>query len=168
MGYYRPRPVQLITCKHCCMSFETRHKRTMYCGESCRQLAYQARHRIGDQQELRQVKGNLDFSVQNMGVTAAGAAVTAVGNYMLNDRPAQQEILSRLSSIEKGTESSLNRLLGSLQVMVDYVNVQIETDYTLKGKMIQARSTRVQNELQKDQRKQEIVKELLAKNRLNR
>ncbi|WP_394772060.1 hypothetical protein, partial [Mucilaginibacter sp.] len=66
--------------------------------------------------------------MQNVGITATGAAAAAVGNYLLNDRPAQQEILSKLSSIEKGTEQGLNQLLGAAQLMIDYVNVQVQND----------------------------------------
>lgn len=163
MGNYRPRPVQVISCKHCSILFETRHKRTIYCGESCRQLAYQARHRNDGKQGLGNAKNNLSFSMQNVGVVTTGAAAVAVGNYLLNDYPAQQEILSKLSSIEKGTEEGLNQLLGAAQLMIDYVNVQVQNDFKLKGQIDQLRVKRNQDEIQRKLRKQQTLAKLLSR-----
>ena len=130
MGYYRPRPSEVIKCQHCGIKFESRHKRTMYCGESCRQLAYQARHRAMDGLGAIEadVEGNLAFSLQNVGVGAAGAATAALGNYLLNDLPARRAILSKLDGIEKGTEAGLNMLLDAAQTAMDVLNIQMQDD----------------------------------------
>lgn len=160
MGRYRPRPTQVIMCNHCGLSFETRHKRTMYCGESCRQLAYQARHRDNiDQQKSIKGKGDLSFSIHNVGLTATGAAAAAVGNYLINDRPAQQAVLSKLDSIEKGTEEGLNQLLSAAQIMIDYINVQSNNDIDLKMRLDKIRVDRAEIAL----KKQQMVDKILAK-----
>ena len=162
MGYYRPRPSEVKGCIHCGISFETNHKRAVYCGESCRQLAYQARHRL-DQEKPRKAKGDLDLSMQNVGVSAAGATVAAAGNYFFNDRPAQQAILSKLESIERGTEQKLKQLSNAVQKMTDYVNVQMRRDPTLKMQVDQEKAVKYQQQVEKDQRKQQMVTKLLAK-----
>ena len=156
MGYYRPRPSEVKKCQHCKIEFESRHKRTMYCGESCRQLAYQARHRATDGLGAIEAdaEGNLAFSFQNVGVGAAGAATAALGNYLLNDLPAKRAILSKLDGIEKGTEAGLNTLIDAAQFALDVLNIQMQDDPVLRQKV----------ELLKIERtKQKLYQKLLGK-----
>ncbi len=161
MGYYRPRPSEVKSCKHCSTSFETNHKRAIYCGESCRQLAYQARHR-SDQSEPPKAKGNSSSSRQDLGMAAAGSALAAIGNHYFYDQPAHEELLSKLNSIEKGTEQGLNQLLSAAQMMVDYVNLQVGNDFTLKMKMEKLHADRLQQQAQKERQKQLKSARLLA------
>ena len=161
MGYYRPRPSTTKVCQHCGMQFETKHKRTIYCGESCRQLAYQARHH-GAKQATSNAKADLNFSMQNVGVAATGAAAVAVGNFLFNDRPAHQEILERLNRIETGTELGLDQVLQAAQLLVDYVNVQAEQDYTLQSRLEQRRAQRAINQARK---KEQVLTKLLGQKR---
>lgn len=165
MGYYRPRPSTTKVCQHCGMQFETKHKRTIYCGESCRQLAYQARQYLGEQAPAKvnaKTKADLNFSMQNVGVAATGAAAVAVGNFLFNDRPAHQEILERLNRIEQGTELDLNQILQAAQLMVDYVNVQVEQDPTLQVRLEQRRAQRAINQARK---KEQVLTKLLGQKR---
>ncbi|WP_394772063.1 hypothetical protein, partial [Mucilaginibacter sp.] len=67
------------------------------------------------------------------------------------------------SSIEKGTEQGLNQLLGAAQLMIDYVNVQVQNDFTLKAQIDQIRKKRIQEKAQQEQRKQQALIKLLAK-----
>jgi hypothetical protein len=43
MRTYRKRPTELRACVHCQITFESNHKRRIYCGNSCSTLAYYAR-----------------------------------------------------------------------------------------------------------------------------
>ena len=109
-GSYRPRPTEVKTCLHCGTPFETRHKRAMYCGSSCRVLAFNARHGI-ESEKTGKAKGDLALSAQNVGVTSLGAGLAAVGNYVFNDQPAQKKILAKLVALDKDVELGLNRIL---------------------------------------------------------
>lgn len=142
-GSYRPRPPETKTCKHCGSTFESRHKRTIYCGSSCRTLAYNARHHIAESEPIKKPKGDLSFSFQNVGVAAAGAATAAVANYALNDRPAQQEILAKLATLDKELEVSLNEILRANQLQIDFITAMKQTDPLLEQRMKQVIEQRV-------------------------
>lgn len=164
-GKYRPRPVEVKTCPHCGQSFETRHKRTIYCGSSCRTLAYNARHGI-ESNKMGLSKGKLSFSLQNAGIAATGAAVVALGNYAINDRPAQQEIVAKLLDLRDDlteTKESLKQLLRAAQYQVDYVNAvkQVQPDLQLRiNNILRQRDLEARN---KEQLKTDKIAAILAK-----
>lgn len=135
-GSYRPRPTEVKTCVHCGTHFETRHKRAIYCGSSCRVLAFNARQGI-ESEKTGKAKGNLAFSVQNVGVTSIGAGIAAVGNYMFNDQPARKEVLDRLSSLDKGLELGLKQMLTVAQQQVYFMNAMKRALPGLETYMIQ-------------------------------
>lgn len=141
MGYYRPRPVTTKRCLHCGTAFESHHKRAQYCGESCRQLAYQARRRAKPSAP-NQAAPPLAFSAQNVAVTALGAAASAVGNYWLNDKPSLEAILAKIADLEQGLQQGLNQHTNALQFLVDYVQVQLADDPVLGTRMSQLRAQR--------------------------
>lgn len=102
MGHYRPRPSETRNCQHCGQGFLSGHKRTRYCGESCRQLAYKARRKsLQPPSAVDSPPGQLRFSLQNMGITTAGPALVATANYVLNDRPSQQALLAQLAQLSQ-------------------------------------------------------------------
>jgi uncharacterized protein YqfA (UPF0365 family) len=95
-------------------------------------------------------------------MAAAGSALAAIGNHYFYDQPAHEELLSKLNSIEKGTEQGLNQLLSAAQMMVDYVNLQVGNDFTLKMKMEKLHADRLQQQAQKERQKQLKSARLLA------
>lgn len=165
MGYYRPRPIEVKQCKHCSISFEARHKRTIYCGESCRQQAYQARQQVKEKNP-KKASGDKAFSLQNIGVAATGAAVAAAGNYLLNDQPAQRAILDEL----KKTQQQVDQLLQTNNLLLDYIELQMQRDPALAIGLSQKQTARIEQAQQKEKLKQDMVNKLLAKrdNKRNR
>ena len=115
MGYYRPRPSEVKNCKHCAIPFETNHKRAIYCGESCRVLAYQLRHGLsghgGHDQEPKAKKaaGKLDFSLHNTATIAAGvlaADATKAGlNALFGVEPTNRAILDEIKALRQENQA---------------------------------------------------------------
>lgn len=125
MGYYRPRPSEMKTCKQCGVSFLTNHKRTIYCGNPCRQLAYQTRHGLGmagQEQPVRKAAGTLDFSLHNVATIGAGvlaADATKAGlNALFDVQPTNAQIMAKLASIEKqfGELSAIREHLRTISI----------------------------------------------------
>jgi predicted exporter len=158
MGYYRPRPIEVKQCKHCRIPFESRHKRTIYCGESCRQQAYQARQKVKEKSS-KKASGDLAFSLQNIGVAATGAAVAAAGNYLLNDQPAQRAILDEL----KKTQQQVEQLLQTNSLLRDYIDLQLQRDPMLAIELSQKQVVRIEQSQHKEKLKQDMLNKLLAK-----
>lgn len=158
MGYYRPRPVEVKQCKHCSIPFESRHKRTIYCGESCRQQAYQARQKVKEKSS-KKISDDLAFSLQNIGVAATGAAVAAAGNYLFNDQPAQRAILDEL----KKTQQQMDQLLKTNNLLLDYIKLQMQRDPALAIALSQKQAVRIEQSQQKEKLKQDMLSKLLAK-----
>lgn len=137
MGYYRPRPTEVKHCKHCGLDFQTNHKRAIYCGESCRQLAYKARQgatgkkpeKVLPKLETAQKTG---FTTKEIITSAAGSAVALIGNYHLNDKRVFKLIIEKLNTIEQGTEYGFNQLLNAEQLMIDFINAQCQINPDLK------------------------------------
>lgn len=159
-GSYRPRPTEVKTCTHCGTSFETRHKRAIYCGSSCRVLAFNARQGI-ESDKTRRAKGNLAFSAQNVGVVTVGAGLAAVGNYVFNDQPARKEILDRLSALDKGFELGINQMLSVAQQQLYFMNAMKKAVPGLESYMDQEQK-KGQLEAVKRQEIQTLGKTLLA------
>ena len=164
---YRPRPYQQRACQHCSMHFETNHSRTKYCGDSCRVKAFYAR-KATNKPLTPQTTGNLSFSAQDVGVVAAGAAIGAGGvavvKYLANDWPAQQHVIDLLNSIKQGqAKVNLTPLISALEYMVDYVDAQIVTDFSLRYKMQLARQNRLAAVAQAKQLKEQADQNELRK-----
>ena len=123
MGYYQPRPTEGRICKHCAQPFQTAHKRAIYCKNSCRVMAHQARQGPKRQEvTVAEDKGELKFSVQNVGTTSVGAGVAALGNYLLNDQPAHQRLLARLDQLDQNTQRRFNKIDQAIQFIIDNFN----------------------------------------------
>ena len=134
MGYYRPRPIQVQYCKHCAQPFETRHKRALYCGDSCRVLAHRARHSPeGQEATLALTKSELSFSYQNVGTTAVGAGVAALSNYLLNDHPAQQRLLAKLDQVDKNAQRRFNGLDQGMQFLIDSMSAMMAANTAMRA-----------------------------------
>ena len=121
MGYYRPRPSEVKNCKHCAIPFTTNHKRAIYCGESCRVLAYKHRHRH-ETEKVGSAKGDLNPSLQNVGIVTAGAGLAAIANYYTNDQPAQQQLLDKFAQLDKELEAGLNELIRGTRHLMDGID----------------------------------------------
>ena len=121
MGYYRPRPTEARSCQHCGTVYETNHKRTIYCGESCRQLAYQIRHKLRPHKKKRktkQVSGELEYTFSNITTVATGVIVAdgtkALVNAILDVQPTNAQIMEELKLTQQRTEYLLGILSGKL------------------------------------------------------
>ena len=163
---YRPRPYQQRVCEHCSMHFDTNHSRTKYCGDSCRVKAFYARQDT-NKPLTPPTTGNLPFSLQNVGVVAAGATGAAILNYFANDRPAQQQIISLLESIKQDqTNVNSTSMNSDLEYLVDYVGAQVNASFSLGPQILQARQKRLsdaaQAKQQKAQAQQAELKKLLG------
>lgn len=160
---YRPRPYQERTCEHCAMRFETNHSRTKYCGDSCRVKAFYARQAVGKPLTAR-VVSDLSFSLPNVGVATAGASITTVLNYLVNDRPAQQRVISLLESIKKGqTKVNLAPLTSALEYLVCYVEAQVDAEFTLGPRMLAIQKKRSLTKVQAKERKAQVGQSELNK-----
>lgn len=128
MSNYRPRPAEVKDCKHCGISFETNHKRTIYCGEPCRRLAFYDRHRHDQDKPNKLAKGNLDFSVRNVATIATGVLVadaTKAGlNAVLDIQPTNTQLLKEINALRKQSEG----LQRSFLMMIDFINAQMKID----------------------------------------
>ena len=135
MGYYRPRPSEVKSCVHCGQHFETNHKRAIYCGTSCRVLAYNARHGH-ESPKAGSAKGELNFSFQNVATVTTGAGVAAVANYLLHDEPAHRQVIAELATIKQGQavlDKKMQQLTESQLRTNTYINAQISKDPELRA-----------------------------------
>lgn len=158
MSSYRPRPSEAKHCQHGGILFESTHKRTIYCGESCRQQAYQARQQVKRTGE-KKLLNDLPFSLQNVGVAAAGAAVAAAGNYLFNDQPAQRAILDEI----KKTQQQVEQLLETNTLLRDHIDLQLRRYPMLAIALSQQQAVRIEQSQQKEKLKQDMLSKLLAK-----
>ena len=133
------------SCKHCATPFETNHKRAIYCGDSCRQLAYQARHR-SDQEEPHKTDDNLALSMENVAVTGAGALVGVIANYALNDAPFYEKLDERLKAIEyqlghqagvaSGNQKSISNFIKAMRREIPSVDQAMRTQEYQAAKLL--------------------------------
>ena len=94
--------------------------------------------------------------MQNVGVVTVGAAGVAILNYFANDRPVQQHIIGLLNSIKQGqTKVNLTPLISGLEYMVDYIDAQMATDFSLRPQMQLARQKRLLAVAQAEQLKEQ-------------
>jgi hypothetical protein len=128
------------------MSFETNHSRTKYCGDSCRVKAFYARQPVDKPLPATPtaVQNHLTSLLKDLGISVTGATIATIFNYVANDRPMQERIISLLESIKQAqTKVNLAPLLADLDYLVDYVGAQVEIDHTLGPRMLQARQGRL-------------------------
>jgi len=135
MGYYRPRPSEVKNCKYCGIPFETNHKRAIYCGSSCRTLAYNARHGH-ETEKAGSAKGDLNFSLQSVGTVATGAGIAAVANHLLHDEPAHRQVMAELATIRQqqvALAAKVQQLTEGQKRTSTYIDAQMSTDPKLQA-----------------------------------
>ena len=161
---YRPRPYIERTCVRCGFVFQTNHSRTRYCSDSCRVNAFYARQQgtgtLGVAEAAQPIAPDLSFSLQNVGVSAAGAGAAALFNYAFNDHPSQQEVIRLLKSIKQDQPKvDFPKLAMDLTYLVAYVEAQVEVDPALGARMLK----RVKEQTKKNKlKKEEALKKLLG------
>lgn len=96
---YRPVTPKIRNCAQCKEEFTAKDRRRIYCSSSCNTLAWMARQEVEPNSQPL-AKGNLSFSLQNVGVAAAGSGVMAAANYFLNDAPFYKALQAKLDKIE--------------------------------------------------------------------
>ena len=161
MGYYRPRPSEVKNCKHCAIPFETNHKRAIYCGDSCRQLAYKLRHGH-ETEKAGSAKGDLNLSLQNVGIVAGSAGLAAIANYYTNDQPAQQQLLDKFAQLDKDLKTGLNNLNRGTQHLVDGINALRASNPLIAQEFDRIQEDRLLEQA-KIEGKQDLVQRILAK-----
>lgn len=108
---YQPVALSNRFCAHCGGQFTAKDKRRIYCSSSCNTLAWMARNsqdRVSD--KVEQVDGDLNFNLNNVGVSAAGAMLVTGAKQVLNDSPFQESVLNDLKSLIYKYDFLLGRL----------------------------------------------------------
>lgn len=106
----------------------------MYCGDSCRVMAHKARRNPESQLvKIGETKNELDFSAHNVGTTAVGAGVAVLGNYLLNDQPAHQRLLTRIAQVDQKAQRRFNKLDQGMQFIIDGINALKAQNPTMRA-----------------------------------
>ena len=86
-------------------------------------MAHRARRNPGRQlATVGDAKKKLSFSAHNMGTTAVGAGVAALGNYFLNDQPAHQRLLASIAQVDQDAQRRFDKLDQGMQFLIDGIN----------------------------------------------
>lgn len=152
---YTPKQMTDRICTHCGTSYQARDKRRIYCSSSCNTLAWMARQEKKPtdlpKTDKAQPDGSLALTTQNVATIAVGAAATAGINYLLNDRPAQQEVKQMLQQVIDGQKRIEVRVANVANVQADHIIAQMGSDPLLRQRMDQAFNRRI--EMAKQQKK---------------
>ena len=163
---YRPRPLQIKVCQHCNFSFESAHKRTIYCSNSCRTLAYIARQELEPSKPelvLKPLKTELAFSAQNIGVTTFGSGISVLANAVINDFPAQEKLLKRILDLADQVTANHRYVVAQLDHQHDFIEAMKGAQPNLSWSIAAAASQRNLQIQQKEASKSEIM----AKGKVN-
>ena len=158
---YRPVPETPHTCVHCNALYYAKDKRRIYCTSSCNTLAWMAR-KPTQKTPKPLVKVQTSPSPQNVGVGAVEVGIALGANYLFNDLPAQNKIITKLDCMEQGIEFGLNQLVSAAQKQNDFINACVLARPELEPFMEQVRR---QGELEEANRQHKIdrVAAIIAK-----
>ena len=169
-GSYRPRPVEIKACIYCGQSYESRHKRTIYCSASCRTLAYNLRHELDLKEPVPVVpaKTDLAFSGQNVGIVALGSGLTALANAAFNDLPAQDKIMKKIEGLSAQLSATYQELNTHLLKHDDFIEAMKQSDSMLSYAMSGASQKRQLTSPKKVESAQEKGQRMLAERKAKR